>query len=152
VREGLSSLSGLSGFSGSFPLFLTQVDKPDKPDKPNKRDKPNKPNRPETMKITRFEDLECWQEARQLTKQVYDAVRQDSCWQKDLRLCGQVQNAAASVMANIAEGFTRRSSSSSSLYRPPPRSKAIYTLPQIKATFLRIRLTLSIGRQRRRIA
>jgi four helix bundle protein len=28
---------------------------------------------------------------------------------KDLRLCGQIQAAAASIMANIAEGFIRRS-------------------------------------------
>jgi four helix bundle protein len=61
------------------------------------------------MKVNRFEDLECWQEARRLTNQVYDAVKHDSCWQKDLRLCGQIQSAAGSVMANIAEGFTRRS-------------------------------------------
>lgn len=61
------------------------------------------------MKITRFEDLDCWKEARQLTRQVYDAVRQSSTWQRDIRLCGQVQAAAGSVMSNIAEGFVRRS-------------------------------------------
>jgi len=61
------------------------------------------------MKVTRFEDLDCWQEARQLTKQVYQAITQSPCWQKDLRLCGQIQSAAGSVMANIAEGFARRS-------------------------------------------
>lgn len=31
-------------------------------------------------------------------------------WQKDVRLGAQIQSAAASVMANIAEGFVRRSS------------------------------------------
>ena len=61
------------------------------------------------MKIVRFEDLECWQEARRLTNLVYEAVRRNSNFQKDWRLAGQVQDAAASVMANIAEGFTRRS-------------------------------------------
>lgn len=61
------------------------------------------------MKLTRFEDLECWQAARQLTKQIYEAINQNPCWQKDLRLCGQIQSAAGSVMANIAEGFARRS-------------------------------------------
>lgn len=59
------------------------------------------------MKITRFEDLDCWKEARQLTRQVYEAIGQSSRWQKDLRLCGQIQSAAGSVMANIAEGFVR---------------------------------------------
>jgi len=61
------------------------------------------------MKITRFEDLECWKEARLLTRQVYEAIEQSPRWQKELRLCGQIQSAAGSVMANIAEGFVRRS-------------------------------------------
>ncbi|MCP9469329.1 MAG: four helix bundle protein [Nitrospira sp.] len=61
------------------------------------------------MKLTRFEDLDCWKEARQLTRQVYEAVHRNSTWQKDVRLCNQIQSAAGSVMANIAEGFVRRS-------------------------------------------
>ena len=36
-------------------------------------------------------------------------TRNDS-FKKDLRLCSQIQAAAASIMANIAEGFIRRSS------------------------------------------
>jgi four helix bundle protein len=61
------------------------------------------------VKLTRFEDLDCWKESRQLTRQVYEAVHQNSTWQKDVRLCSQIQSAAGSVMANIAEGFVRRS-------------------------------------------
>ena len=61
------------------------------------------------MKLTRFEDLDCWKEARQLTRQVYEAIHGNPGWQKDIRLCGQIQSAAGSVMANIAEGFVRRS-------------------------------------------
>ena len=61
------------------------------------------------MKITRFEELDCWEEARHLTRQVYEAVEQNLRWQKELPLCGQIQSAAGSVMANIAEGFIRRS-------------------------------------------
>jgi four helix bundle protein len=53
--------------------------------------------------------LDCWKEARQLTRQVYEAVHQNPQWQKDVRLCVQIQSAAGSVMANIAEGFVRRS-------------------------------------------
>ena len=56
------------------------------------------------MKLTRFEDLECWQEARTLVRKVY-AATSDGAFKKDLRLSGQIQAAAASVMANIAEGF-----------------------------------------------
>jgi four helix bundle protein len=62
------------------------------------------------MKISCFEDLECWQEARRLTQQVYHATTRSSAWRRDLRLCSQIQSAAGSVMANIAEGFARRSS------------------------------------------
>ena len=61
------------------------------------------------MELTRVEDLDCWREARQLTRQVYEAIEQNSAWKRDARLCGQIQSAAGSVMANIAEGFVRRS-------------------------------------------
>jgi four helix bundle protein len=61
------------------------------------------------MKLTRFEDLNCWKEARQLTRQVYGGIGQNSNWQRDLRLSSQIQSAAGSVMSNIAEGFARRS-------------------------------------------
>jgi len=61
------------------------------------------------VKLTRFEDLDCWKEARQLTRLVYDAIHQNSGWQRDVRLCSQIQSAAGSVMGNIAEGFVRRS-------------------------------------------
>ena len=60
------------------------------------------------MKLTRFEDLQCWQEARKLVNNVY-AVTRDDEFKKDLRLSGQIQAASASIMANIAEGFIRRS-------------------------------------------
>jgi len=60
------------------------------------------------MKLTRFEDIEAWQEARKLTKMVYD-ITIDSTVRKDLRLSAQIQSAAVSVMANIAEGFVRKS-------------------------------------------
>ena len=60
------------------------------------------------MKITSFEDLDCWQEARILVRKIYD-VTKDGNFKKDLRLTGQIQGAATSCMANIAEGFIRRS-------------------------------------------
>jgi len=60
------------------------------------------------VKISRFEDLDCWQEARVLVRKIYDATREGS-FKKDLRLTGQIQAAATSCMANIAEGFIRHS-------------------------------------------
>ncbi len=61
------------------------------------------------MKIERFEDLHCWQEARKLVNLVYQAIRESKDFQKDIRLCGQITGAAVSSMSNIAEGFARRS-------------------------------------------
>jgi four helix bundle protein len=60
------------------------------------------------MKITRFEDLQCWQEARVLVNKVYE-ITKNHAFRKDLRLSGQIQAAATSSMANISEGFIRRS-------------------------------------------
>jgi len=37
------------------------------------------------------------------------SIKQNRNFQKDLKLCSQIQSAAGSVMANIAEGFVRRS-------------------------------------------
>ena len=60
------------------------------------------------MKVTRFEDLECWKESRILVQHVYE-VTKDGNFKKDMRLTSQIQAAATSCMANIAEGFIRRS-------------------------------------------
>jgi four helix bundle protein len=60
------------------------------------------------MKITRFEDIEAWQESRILVKYVYDAINRSEQFRKDFRLANQIQGAAISVMSNIAEGFSRK--------------------------------------------
>ena len=60
------------------------------------------------MKISRFEDLDCWQEARILVRNVYEAT-EDKRFSRDLRPAGQIRSAATSSMANIAEGFIRKS-------------------------------------------
>lgn len=56
----------------------------------------------------RFEDLEIWQKARDLTKFVY-TLTNNSRFQQDLRLKNQMRDASVSIMANIAEGFSRQS-------------------------------------------
>lgn len=61
------------------------------------------------MKITRFEDLECWQRARTLTQKVYALVAHTSFQGRGFRLLDQVTGAAISVMNNIAEGFDSQS-------------------------------------------
>ena len=59
------------------------------------------------MKITRFEDLECWKEARNIVNRVYSVCRTDG-FRRDYSLTDQLKRAAISIMANIAEGFSRK--------------------------------------------
>jgi len=61
------------------------------------------------MKFERFEDIKAWQEARELVKLVYKAIKSNSEFRRDFRLASQIQAAAVSSMANIAEGFARHS-------------------------------------------
>jgi len=61
------------------------------------------------MKITRFEDLDCWKEARKLVNMVYKAIKENSAFENDYRLKDQSIGAAISVMGAIPEGFARRS-------------------------------------------
>ncbi|MBW1676024.1 MAG: four helix bundle protein [Deltaproteobacteria bacterium] len=56
------------------------------------------------MRIERFEDIEAWQLARELTHKVYDPTKKVK-FASDFRLKGQIQDAAGSSMHNIAEGF-----------------------------------------------
>ena len=56
------------------------------------------------MKIERFEDIEAWQLARELTLKVY-GLTDKTKFARDYGLKGQIQNAAGSAMHNIAEGF-----------------------------------------------
>ena len=56
------------------------------------------------MKIEKFEDIEAWQLARELTRKVYNLTKK-SRFARDFGLKGQIQNAAGSSMHNIAEGF-----------------------------------------------
>jgi four helix bundle protein len=59
------------------------------------------------MKIDRFEDLECRQEARNIVNGVYTICRVTGL-KSDFSLLDQIRKAAISLMANIAEGFSRK--------------------------------------------
>ncbi len=61
------------------------------------------------MKIERFEDIKAWQEARVLVKIIYDATKSNKNFTGDYKFKEQIHSAAVSVMSNIAEGFSRRS-------------------------------------------
>jgi len=54
--------------------------------------------------ISRFEEIEAWQTARELTNLVYTFTNQEK-FARDFGLKDQIRRAAVSVMSNIAEGF-----------------------------------------------
>jgi four helix bundle protein len=57
-------------------------------------------------KIERFEDIDAWKKARELTKIIYEVTAQGKI-AADFSLRDQLRRAAVSIMANIAEGFER---------------------------------------------
>ncbi|MCU1349765.1 MAG: ribosomal protein [Acidobacteria bacterium] len=61
------------------------------------------------MRAERFEDLVAWQKARELARVIYELTRTRAL-HDDFGLARQMQRAAVSVMANIAEGFGREGS------------------------------------------
>ena len=58
------------------------------------------------MKIEKFEDLEIWQEARELCKFVFSITLSDA-FKKDFKFRDQIRASSGSIMDNIAEGFER---------------------------------------------
>lgn len=60
------------------------------------------------MGISRFEDIQAWQMARELCKIVY-MLSSDDKFSRDFGLRDQTRRAAVSIMANIAEGFDTHS-------------------------------------------
>lgn len=62
------------------------------------------------LRIERFEDIEAWQLARELTRMVYSLTKKSE-FARDYGLKGQIQDAAGSTMHNTAEGFDSESNS-----------------------------------------
>lgn len=58
--------------------------------------------------VEKFEDLECWAEAKELVLFIYDLTR-NSAFSHDFGLKDQIRRASVSSMTNIAEGFARYS-------------------------------------------
>ena len=59
-------------------------------------------------KIHRFEDIEAWQLARELTVEVYRLTLKED-FHRDYGMKDQIRRASVSIMNNIAEGFERGS-------------------------------------------
>lgn len=60
--------------------------------------------------IIRFEDLEIWKKARELSYQIF-LITERETFKADYRLKSQIRAAAGSEMDNIAEGFEREGKS-----------------------------------------
>ena len=60
--------------------------------------------------IKRFEDLENWQEARRLSKEII-LISKTTELNRDFKLKEQIKGSSGSVMDNIAEGFERNGNS-----------------------------------------
>ena len=56
--------------------------------------------------IKRFEDIEAWKLARELSKKIGAAIDCGS-FNKNYRLIGQIEGSSGSILDNIAEGFER---------------------------------------------
>jgi len=56
------------------------------------------------MNYKRFEDLPCWQKARELCQAIFELISQGK-FQRDFSLKDQIWRASGSIMDNIAEGF-----------------------------------------------
>ena len=56
--------------------------------------------------IEKSEDIEAWQKARELTREIY-RVTNSGAFAKDFGLRDQIRRASVSIMSNIAEGFGR---------------------------------------------
>ena len=60
-------------------------------------------------KINNFEDIQAWQKARELNKEIYK-VSNNGAFSKDYGLRDQIRRASVSIVSNIAEGFERNGS------------------------------------------
>jgi four helix bundle protein len=56
--------------------------------------------------INRFEDLDIWQEARRLAKEIH-VLSEETKLKTDYKLKEQIKGSSGSAMDNIAEGFER---------------------------------------------
>ncbi len=58
------------------------------------------------VKINKFEDIESWKKARELTNDIYQLTT-IGLFVRDYGLKDQIRRAAVSILSNIAEGFER---------------------------------------------
>ncbi|CAN5359711.1 four helix bundle protein [soil metagenome] len=57
-------------------------------------------------KIEKFEDIEAWKMAREITRMIYQ-ISSSGNFSKDFALVNQIRRTSVSILSNIAEGFER---------------------------------------------
>ncbi|HEY0048674.1 MAG TPA: four helix bundle protein [Pyrinomonadaceae bacterium] len=72
----------------------------------------------------RFEEIQAWQKAREITKKIYSMSNKDN-FSKDFSLRDQMKRASVSIMANIAEGHGRRTTTEFANFLNIARGSAI---------------------------
>lgn len=71
----------------------------------------------------RFEDIRAWQMAREVTSLIY-SISKTGQFGRDFGLRDQIRRSSVSIMANIAEGFSRRSDKDFAYFLNISRSSA----------------------------
>lgn len=57
--------------------------------------------------IKRFEDMDIWKLARQLSQDIFETYQSSEAFMRDYKLKDQINASSGSIMDNIAEGFER---------------------------------------------
>jgi four helix bundle protein len=91
----------------------------------------------------KFEEIEAWRKARELTKRIYKITRTTS-FARDFGLKDQIRRASVSIMSNIAEGYDRCGTGEFIQFLATAKGSAAevkcqLTLPSIKATSTKLR-------------
>jgi 23S rRNA-intervening sequence protein len=93
--------------------------------------------------LERFEDLDAWKKARELTKSIYQVTSAGE-FARDFGLRDQIRRAAVSVISNIAEGFERDGSKEFLRFSPRLKDLVVRSVPNSMSPLTKhISLTLS---------
>ena len=82
----------------------------------------------------KFEDINAWQQARELTREIYTVTSQGT-FSKDFGLKDQIRRASVSIMSNIAEGFERSGTAEFSQFLATAKGSAGEVRSQLYVAF-----------------
>ncbi len=82
----------------------------------------------------KFEDIEAWKKARELTRKIYGASKQGD-FARDFGLRDQIRRAAVSIMSNLAEGYDRNGTREFSQFLAIAKGSAAEVQSQLYVAF-----------------